>query len=71
VKFIESENEAYWLLFRDIPRPPQDQETFSVHIPKGNRLSAIPWGDIQAYIRSVTDTKLAATRRSRARRLGE
>jgi hypothetical protein len=70
VKFIESENEAYWLLFRDIPAPPQDRETFSVHIPKNNRLSAIQWADIQAHIRSVTDTKLAAARRSHSRQPG-
>jgi hypothetical protein len=64
VKFVESEDEAYWLLLRDIPTPTQDQDTFSVHIPKANRLSAIHWPDIQEYVRAVTDTKLAAMRRS-------
>lgn len=62
VKFIESEKEAYWLLLRDIPSPSQDQETFTVHIPRANRLSSIPWHEIQEYVRSVTDTKLAAMR---------
>ena len=64
VKFIESEGEAYWLLLKDIPQPPQDVDTFSVRIPKGNRLSAIQWPEIQAHVRMVTDTKLAAARRS-------
>lgn len=63
VKYIESEKEAYWLLFRDIPAPSQDQETFTVHIAKTNRISVIQWAEIQAYVRSVTDTKLAAMRR--------
>jgi hypothetical protein len=62
VKFIESEKEAYWVLFKDIPSPSQDQETFTVHIPKTNRLSAIPWPEIQEYVRSITDRKLAAMR---------
>lgn len=63
VKYVESENEAYWVLFRDIPTPSQEQETFTIHIPKTNRISTIQWPDIQAHVRSVTDTKLAATRR--------
>jgi hypothetical protein len=63
VKFVESENEAYWLLLRDIPTPTQDQDTLSVRIPKNNRLSAILWLEIQGHVRGVTDTKLAAIRR--------
>lgn len=62
VKFVESEKEAYWLLFKDIPNPPQDQESFTVHIPKTNRLSSAPWPKLQQYVRSVTDKKLAAMR---------
>ena len=63
VKYVEEMDEAYWLLLRDVPSPPQDQETFTVHIPKDNRLSAIDWKAIQDYVRSVTDTKIAAMRR--------
>ena len=63
VKFVEAENEAYWLLFRSIPAPLQDQKTFSVHIPKSNRLSTIRWPEIQEHVRRFTDTKLAATRK--------
>jgi hypothetical protein len=62
VKFVESEGEAYWLLLKDAPTPSQNQETFTVHIPKSNRLSVIAWNDIQAHVRSVTDIKLAAMR---------
>lgn len=63
IKYVESEKEAYWLLFRDIPTPSQNQETFTIHIPKKNRISTIQWLDIQAYVRNVTDAKLAAMRR--------
>lgn len=62
VKYVESEAEAYWLLFRDIPSPSQDQETFTIQIPKMNRLSSIEWSNINIYIRSVTDKKLASMR---------
>lgn len=62
VKYVESENEAYWLLFRDIPTPLQEQETFTIHIPKENRLSAMQWPGIQEYVRGVTDKKMAAMR---------
>lgn len=67
VKYVAEEDEAYWLLFRDIPTPPEGQKTFSVHIPRLHRLSSIEWADVQAYVRSVTDTKLAAARRRAAR----
>lgn len=63
VKYIESDNEAYWLLLKDVQAPSAKQETFTVHIPKANRLSAIDWPVIQGYIRSVTDIKIAAMRK--------
>lgn len=63
IKYVEIEDEAYWLLFRDIPSPIQNQGTFTVQIPRANRLSSIEWSDIQSYIRSVTDQKISAMRR--------
>lgn len=63
VKYVEVENEAYWLLLRDVPKPNQDQETFTVRIPKINRLSSIEWQCIQNYVRDVTNGKLASRRK--------
>ena len=63
VKYVDQFDEAYWLLLKDIQAPAADQETFSAHIPKTNRLSAINWQAIQGYVRDVTDTKHAAMRR--------
>lgn len=63
VKFVQSENEAYWVLLRDVASPSDaNQETMAVHLPKGNRLSSIPWQEVRAHIKRVTDTKLAAAR---------
>lgn len=64
VKYVEFENEAYWLLFKDIPAPSQEHKTFTVHIPKTNRLSQINWVEVRKYIHGVTDKKLAAIRRT-------
>ena len=51
VKYVAAENEGYWLLLSRVPEPNQDQETFTVRIPKTNRLSQINWSEIQEYIR--------------------
>jgi hypothetical protein len=62
VKYIAAENEAYWLLFKDIPIPPQNQKTFTVHIPRANRLSQNPWSQIEGYVEQVHGRKLSAMR---------
>jgi hypothetical protein len=60
VKFVESENEAYWLLLKDVSPPSTASDTFTVKIPRTNRLSQAPWADVQDYVRRVTVMKLAA-----------
>lgn len=62
VKFIESENEAYWILLKDVQSPNQDNETFTLHLPRQNTLSTLDWATIVDYVRNVTDRKLAAIR---------
>jgi hypothetical protein len=63
VKFIAKENEAYWLLLKDVPAPSQNQKSFTVQIPRVHRLSQIDWGQIQSYVRGVSGRKLAAQRK--------
>lgn len=63
IKFVEEENEAYWILLKDIPDPKSElQESFTVNIPKVNRISNLDWNVITDYVRSVTDDKLKVTR---------
>jgi hypothetical protein len=38
VKFIETENEAYWILLKGVPEPNQDNETFTIRIATENKL---------------------------------
>lgn len=68
VKYIESEDEAYWLILSEVPEPTQQNESFTVHIPKTNALSRIDWGGIYEYVRGVTDEKLAIRRKNQLRR---
>ena len=62
VKYIKEEDEAYWILLKDIPTPSQDNDTFTVHIPKDKKLSSINWDFIYSHIKEVTNDKLAARR---------
>jgi hypothetical protein len=59
-KYVHKDDEAYWILLKDIPHPNQGNESFTIHISKENRLSVINWIDIQEYIRGVTERKLTA-----------
>jgi hypothetical protein len=61
VKYVESENEAYWELLRNIDPPAdENQKTFTAHIPKEKRLSAINWNETAAIVRQITDLKWGA-----------
>ena len=63
VKFIEDENEAYWILLKDVTPPANpDQENFTIYLPRQNKLAEINWDEITSYVRTVTDKKLAAMR---------
>ena len=67
VKYIKSENEGYWLFLSDIEKPNQNNNTFTIKIPKSNKLSNIEWDNIRAHIQEVTDSKLASQRRRELR----
>jgi hypothetical protein len=61
-KYCEEANEAYWLLLKDVPEPSQDNETFTIRIPKTNTLSTIDWNEIKKYVNYVSKGKLEAWR---------
>jgi hypothetical protein len=63
IKFVQSENEAYWLLLKDVPEPNQENDTFTVHIPKENTLSNLDWNSVSEYVRDVTNDKLRVRRK--------
>lgn len=67
VKYVEKAGEAYWLWLRDVVKPPADQKSFTLQIPKTNRLSTIDWAAVMAYAQRVTDIKTAAMRREALR----
>lgn len=65
VKYVQSENKAYWLLLSDVPEPNQGQKTFTIRIPKQNDLEHINWQMIYDYVQTVTNEKLEVRRRGR------
>jgi hypothetical protein len=65
VRYVAQEKEAYWILLKDVPPPDQNQETFTVHVPRANRISQQPWDQIAAYVADIHQRKLDATRRLR------
>jgi hypothetical protein len=62
VKFVERENEAYWMWLREVDPPDQRRKTMTVRIPKVNRLSTTNWDDFQRRLVEITDRKTAKTR---------
>jgi hypothetical protein len=60
VKYVAAENEAYWLLWKDIVPPTADQQTFTVRIPRANRVSRNPWPQIERYVEFVHERKLGS-----------
>lgn len=61
VKYIRSEERAYWILLSDVPAP--NQNTFTINIPKSNLLSDINWNSIYGYVRDITHRKLSVRER--------
>lgn len=65
VKYVRAENQAYWILLKDVPEPNQDNKTLTVSIPRTNVFNDEAWEFIKNHVRVVTDTKLAAMRAQR------
>lgn len=65
VKYVEEEKEAYWILLSEVPEPNESHESFTVKIPRNNRLSTIDWERILTYVGEVTAGKIATRRRNR------
>lgn len=62
VKYVDEENEAYWVFLRDIAGPAPGAKTMTVHLPRHQTLTTINWAMIRERVRDVHDGKLAAGR---------
>jgi hypothetical protein len=67
VRYIAAEREAYWLLLKDVNPPSQNQETFTVHVPRDHKLSQDPWHQIAEYVANIHQRKLDAVRHQHQR----
>ncbi len=57
---FEAENEAFWILLKDVHPPNnEEQKEFTVYISRDNRISTINWENhIVNYVRDITQKKL-------------
>jgi hypothetical protein len=60
VMYVKEEKEAYWILLKDVPRAKQDASTITVHIPRSNVLSRMPWPSVTKHVNFVHNMKLGA-----------
>jgi hypothetical protein len=65
VKYVETEDEAYWILLRDVDPRNQENESFTIYLPRENRLSRIDWNRIAEYVQEVHFGKLDSWREKR------
>ncbi|GAA4824796.1 DUF4365 domain-containing protein [Algivirga pacifica] len=63
ILYVSTEQESYWIWLRDIIGDVCfENETFTIKIPKNNRLSSINWNRIQEYSERIRNTKVSSTR---------
>jgi len=63
VKYIAADQEAYWVMLRDVPPPSQSQKSFTVRVPRENRFSTLDWRQLMARLSIIQGLKLRAGRR--------
>lgn len=64
VKYVAAEREAYWVLLREVQTPAPTQATFTVHLPREQRLSAMDWAALRGFHGELHAQKLHAGRRA-------
>lgn len=68
IKYVAELNEAFWVLLSDVEKPvevesiEEEQKTFTIHLPKDNKISTINWGDMFDHVRQITQIKLNSVR---------
>ncbi|MEZ8268415.1 DUF4365 domain-containing protein [Vibrio cyclitrophicus] len=60
VKYVASEQTAYWQLLSQVPAPNQDNLTMTVKIPRNQELDESSWQIIRRYVEAVHLRKLGA-----------
>ncbi|MBX3043255.1 MAG: DUF4365 domain-containing protein [Ignavibacteriae bacterium] len=58
IKYVEDEDEAYWIMLKDIPHPNQEKKTITIQFPRGNKVSLLNWDIIVGYVKEISHRKL-------------
>ena len=59
VSYVQEEKEAYWCWYNELEFDlTSSQKTYTVNIPKANKLSQIDWGSISKYVQNIFSVKM-------------
>ncbi|PKV52874.1 tetratricopeptide repeat protein [Aquimarina sp. MAR_2010_214] len=59
VAYIQEEKEAYWCWYNELEFDlTSSQKSYSINIPKANKLSQIDWGKISKYVQDIFSVKM-------------
>lgn len=59
VAYIQEEKEAYWCWYNELEFDlTSSQESYTINIPKTNKLSQIDWGAISKYVQDIFSVKM-------------
>lgn len=59
VAYIQEEKEAYWCWYNELDFDlTSSQESYTINIPKTNKLSQIDWGAISKYVQDIFSVKM-------------
>lgn len=59
VAYIQDEKEAYWCWYNELEFDlTSSQKTYSINIPKANKLSQIDWNPISKYVQNIFSVKM-------------
>jgi len=59
VAYIQEEKEAYWCWYNELEFDlTSSQKSYTINIPKANKLSQIDWGSISKYVQDIFSVKM-------------
>lgn len=63
VKYVASEQTAYWQLLSQVPEPDQSNTTMTIRIPRSQTFSDASWELIRRYVEAIHRKKLSVRER--------
>ncbi len=59
VTYVQQEKEAYWCWYNELELDlTSSQKSYTINIPKANKLSQIDWNSISKYVQDIFSVKM-------------